>query len=234
MDVMLFGGGYLLVNQLLVLIVCGFSIYYFIALIIQFYLLLPILQKYKDIMMPISMIITIIAISLITYLIQTPGMQLPLIVYAGPFTTWFVFFMCGVYYSSSKINYSLVGAITVVIIGFILECIETYWINTKYGGGYGIKPSAFIYSFGVMMLVLSPTVKSAYKSNQFTAIIACIGKVSFGIYLIHCLVIKGLGSMLHVFGWGFSWIVVVIISSVLVMVARRMLPYKLNRYLGFS
>lgn len=227
-------GGYVLVNQLLVLIACGFSIYYFIALIIQFYLLLPIIQKYKDIMMPISMIITIIAISLITYLIQIQGMQLPLIVYAGPFATWFVFFMFGVYYSSSKINYSLAEAIMVVIIGFILECIETYWLNTKYGGGYGIKLSAFIYSFGVMMLVLSPTVKSSYKSNQFTAIIAYIGKVSFGIYLIHCLVIKMLGGILHVFGWSFSWLVVVIISSVLVMVARRILPYKLNRYLGFS
>lgn len=216
------------------MIVCGFSIYYFIALIIQFYLLLPILQKFKDIMMPISMIITMLTISLITYLTQTQGIQLPLIIYAGPFVTWFAFFMYGVYHSSTKTNYSLAVAITVVIIGFVLECIETFWLNTKYGGGCGIKPSAYVYSFGVIMLFLSPKVKSSYKSNRVTSIIAYIGKISFGIYLIHCFVINGLGGMLHVFGWGLSWIAVVIISSGLVIIARRILPYNLNRYLGFS
>ncbi len=228
------GGGYLFVKQIVMLFVCGFGIYYFIALIIQFYLLLPILQKHKNRMMPASMIISTISILLVTYLTQILGMQLPLIIYAGPFTTWFVFFMLGVYYSSSKIKYTVKQAIAVIIFGLALECVETYWLNTNYGGGYGIKLSAFIYSVGVVMLILSPKVKAAYKSSKLTSIIACIGNISFGVYLIHCLVIKGINYLLPTHSWALSWLLTVILTSIVVAAARKILPHGLNKYLGFS
>lgn len=227
-------GGYLPVKQIVVLFMCGFSIYYFIALIIQFYILLPMLQKYKNIMMPLSIVISILTISLITYLSAIQGMQLPLIIYAGPFITWFVFFMLGVYYSSSKINYTVKQAIAVVIFGFGLECIETYWLNTNYGGGYGIKLSAFIYSIGIVMLILSPKVKAAYKSNKITSIVAYIGNISFGLYLIHCFVIMGVNYLLPTHIWVLSWMLVVILTSMLIASARKILPHRLNKYLGFS
>lgn len=228
------GEGYLPVKQIVMLFMCGFSIYYFIALIIQFYILLPMLQKYKNIMMPLSIVISILTISLITYLSAIQGMQLPLIIYAGPFITWFVFFMLGVYYSSSKINYTVKQAIAVIIFGFGLECIETYWLNTNYGGGYGIKLSAFIYSIGIVMLILSPKVKAAYKSNKITSIVAYIGNISFGVYLIHCFIIMGVNYLLPTHSWVLSWLLTVILTSMLVASARKILPHRLNKYLGFS
>lgn len=224
----------MLVKQIVILLLCGSSIYYFIALIIQFYLLLPVLQKYKRIMMPASMIISTISILLVTYLTQIQGMQLPLIIYAGPFITWFVFFMLGVYYSSETINYTVKQAIAVIVFGFALECIETYWLNTNYGGGYGIKLSAFIYSIGVIMLILSPKVKAAYKSNKLTSIVAYIGNISFGVYLIHCFVIKGVNYLLPTHSWALSWLLAVILTSIVVTAARKILPHGLNKYLGFS
>ena len=225
--------GYMFVKQMVILLVCGFSIYYFIALIIQFYILLPILQKYKHIMMPLSIVVSTFSISLITYLSTIQDMHLPLIIYAGPFVTWFVFFMLGVYYSSSKINYTVKQAVAVMIIGFILECIETYWLNTSYGGGYGIKLSAFIYSFGVIMFILSPEVKSAYKSNKFTSIIANVGNISFGVYLTHCFVIKVVDNVLPIHSWALSWLLVVAITSMVIVAARKILPHGLNKRLGF-
>ena len=228
------GRGYLLVKQIITLFICGFSIYYFIALIIQFYILLPVLQKHKHIMMPLSIMISILSISLITYLSTIQGTQLPLIIYAGPFITWFVFFMLGVYYSSSKINYTLKQAIAVIIFGFILECIEAYWLNTNYGGGYGIKLSAFIYSIGVVMLIISPKAKAAYKSNKVTSLIAYIGNISFGVYLIHCFVIKGVNYVLPEHSWSLSWLLVVILTSIFVAATRKILPHRLNKYIGFS
>lgn len=226
------GGG--LIKQIVILLVCAFSIYYFIALIIQFYILLPVLQKYKNIMMPLSIVISILSISLITYLSKIQGMQLSLIIYAGPFVTWFVFFMLGVYYSSSKINYTIKQAVSIIVFGFALECIETYWLNTNYGGGYGIKISSFIYSIGVIMLIISPKAKTAYKSNKITSLIAYIGNVSFGVYLIHCFVIKGVNYILPEYNWALSWLLVVIITSTVIIAARKILPHGLNKYLGFS
>lgn len=228
------GEGYFLVKQIVMLFACGFSIYYFIALIIQFYILLPMLQKYKNIMMPLSIVISILTISLITYLSAIQGMQLPLIIYAGPFITWFVFFMLGVYYSSERINYTVKQVIAVIVFGFGLECIETYWLNTNYGGGYGIKLSAFIYSIGVVMLILSPKVKTAYNSNKITSIIVYIGNISFGVYLIHCFVIKGVTYVLPEHSWVLSWLLAVILSLIVVAMARKILPHGLNKYLGFS
>lgn len=192
------------------------------------------LQKYRHTMMPISIAVSMLSILLITHLLSVQGVQMPLIVYAGPFTTWLVFFMLGVYYSSEKINYTVKQAIAVIIFGLVLECIETYWLNTNYGGGYGIKLSAFIYSIGVIMLILSPKVKTAYKSNKLTQIIAHIGNISFGIYLIHSFVITGINYLLPAHSWAFSWLLVVILTSVVVAIARKILPVGLNKYLGFS
>ena len=182
-------------------------------------------------MMPISIAVSMLSILLITYLLSVQGVQMPLIVYAGPFTTWFVFFMLGVYYSSEKINYTVKQAIAVIIFGLVLECVETYWLNTNYGGGYGIKLSAFIYSVGVIMLILSPKVKVAYKSNKLTSIIAYIGNISFGVYLTHCFVIKGVNYLCSPYhSWILSWLLVVIITSIIVVIARKILPHKLNKY----
>lgn len=184
--------------------------------------------------MPVSLIISTISILLVTYLTSIQGLQLPLIIYAGPFTTWFVFFMLGVYYSSSKIKYTVKQAIAVIISGLALECVETYWINTNYGGGYGIKLSAFIYSVGVVMLILSPKVKAAYKSSKLTSIIAYIGNISFGVYLIHCFVIMCVNYLLPINNWALSWLLVVVITSIVIIAARKILPHGLNKYLGFS
>ncbi len=222
-----------LVKQLGTLFVCGYSIYYFIALIVQYYLLLPILQNNKTLMLPISIVLSISSILVITYTRSVLGIELPLIVYAGPFTTWFVFFMIGVYYATSPINYTLKQSMALIVIGLILECIETYYLNINYGGGYGIKLSAFIYSIGVVMLILSPKVRNVYKSNKLTSIIAYIGKISFGIYLIHCFVIKVVNFVLPIKVWVISWLMVIIITSIVIMTSRKFIPQKINRYLGF-
>ena len=190
------------------------------------------LQKYKCIMMPLSIVASIFSISVITYLF-VQGVRLPLIIYAGSFVVWFVFFMFGVYYSSSKINYTVKHAILITIFGFVLECIETYWLNTNYGSGYGIKLSSFIYSIGIIMLILSPKAKFAYKSNKFTSIIAYLGNISFGVYLIHLFVKMGVDYFLPIHSWALSWLLVVIITSIIIVAARRILPRGLNYYLGF-
>lgn len=73
------------------LFVCGFSIYYFIALIFQCYALSPLLKKVKLGGVIISGIITSITISIVTYLMQIKMYNIPLIVYGGPIITWVVF-----------------------------------------------------------------------------------------------------------------------------------------------
>lgn len=229
---MIIGGGSV-VNELVRMFVCGYSIYYFIALIIQYYLLLPLLQKYSKIMLICSGIISVVSIIIIKYLTSIKGLQLPLILYAGPFVTWFVFYMLGVFYSKYDREYSLKSVLWLIIIGFVLECLETYFLNTNYGGGVGIKLSSFIYSCGIILLVLSPKIQALYKDNHFTSSIAYVGKISFGLYLTHCYVIRVVRAICPISSWFISFCVVSILTILLVMLSRKILPQSINKYIGF-
>lgn len=226
-------GGKDIVYGLVMLLICGYSIYYFIALIIQYYLLLPLLQKYPRTMLISSVIISTISIVVVTYLSSVKGLQLPLILYAGPFVTWFVFYMLGVYYSKHDRDYSMKGVLCLVFIGFILECVETYYLNINYGGGAGIKLSSFIYSYGIILLVLCPKAQALYKDNHFTSSIAYIGKISFGLYLIHCYVITVLKAISPISSWFISFGVVTFLTILLVMLFRKIFPLYINKYIGF-
>lgn len=216
------------------LLTCSYGIYYFIALIIQYYLLLPVLQKYYKTMMPLSVIASLGSIILITIVTKFYGIGLPLIVYAGPFPVWIVFFMIGVYYSLSDKSPSLKLSLTLVFFGLVLSYAETYWLNTTFGGGYGIKLSAFIYSIGAVCLSLSPKIKELYKSNIATNLIANIGRISFGIYLIHIFVISAVRNIMHIYSWSLLWLTTILISCAIILIAKQVLPEKFNYYLGFN
>ena len=80
---------------------CGYSVYYFIAVIMQCYLLLWILQKYLS-----TKIIIILFVSgclwwtINTYIIGLHmGQSLPLMLYAGNFIPWGIFFVLGMFFS---------------------------------------------------------------------------------------------------------------------------------------
>jgi surface polysaccharide O-acyltransferase-like enzyme len=219
-------------NQLVLLFVCGYSIYYFVALIVQYYILLPFLQSHKKIWLIVAIIISTISIVAIKYIMSVKGISLPLILYAGPFTTWFVFYMLGVYYSDKEIVFSLRNIILFVCIGFVLECLETYWLLQNYDSGFGIKLSSFIFSFGIILLVLHPKTQSLIKI-RYTSLIVYIGKISFGIYLTHCYIITLLKVILPFESWILSWLLVVLITMIIIMLSRKILPSWINRYLGF-
>ena len=215
--------------QLGYMIICGFSIYYFIALVIQYYILLPFLQKHLKRNLIISMISSAVTISIITFFFQVKEMSLPLIFYAGSFLVWFAFYMLGVYYSCIPRNYSLKTSITIVLLGLLLELIE-YTIL----GGVGIKLSAFIYSFGIVLFILHPRVEASYKENTYTKIIVYVGKISFAIYLIHCYIISILRKLFVFDSWFLSWLLVSLITIFIIAIVRGTLPQKVNKYIGFS
>ena len=120
-----------------------------------------------------------------------------------------------------------------LIIGLVLSITETYFLNINYGGGFGIKPSSFIYSLGVIMFLLTPMIKEGYKNNKFNSVISYVGGLSFGIYLIHYFIIDIGDRLLPFNSWSVSWIIVMIFSSLVVIVVRAVFPRNISKYLGF-
>lgn len=222
-----------LLKNILVFLLCGYSIYYFIALIIQCYLLLPFIQKkmLNYAMGGVILILSLICVAVISY---TSITRFPLIVFAGPVIVWLIFFWIGVFLSRSERNYKIGWIFVGVFISFALMLIETKFRHEATGGGYGIKPSSFIFSFLMILLLFSKRIEHKYvKDNVINKALIVVGDYSFSIYLIHCFVITIVFHFVTISNWIVRWTIVVAITMLFICLVRKVLPNKCLRIIGF-
>lgn len=156
------------------LLIGGFSVYYFIVLIIQYYILLPSLQSLSNIigsgkMVLYSSLIFLICMVALFILTKVLDYSFPLVAYA-----------------ENKIKISRNKLLILTFLGLIISIFETY-LTISYTGrftGLGIKTGAFIYSFTVILFLFSLDTNKSFNSTLWRGIVY-IGNISFGIYLIH-------------------------------------------------
>ena len=133
------------------LLICGYSIYYFVAVTIQMYLLLPLLKNraFKDFhngSILVSALISFLTIIIVTYVNIIQGMHLPLILYAGTAFLWIIFFILGCKLSTTSRKHSLYLSFFLALAGLIISYYESAYLMHNYRGGVGIKPSSFLFS----------------------------------------------------------------------------------------
>lgn len=222
-------------KPLVSLFACGFSIYYFIALIIQYYILLPLFVKFKKSGIGVILTFVISAISIIevTYLMKVCDLNLPLLIYAGPFPLWIVFFFMGVFFSNCKRDYGIFLPIIVTIVGLVSQIVEyDYWLEMG-KVALGIKLSSFIFSFGVIWLLFSEKMETMYTDNLIIRCVNWIGSISFGVYLLHCYLIIVANRLFPGIGWIEKWTLVLSMTILLIWIARSIFPKFSVKYLGF-
>lgn len=213
---------------------CGFSVYYFIALIVQYYLLIPILtriNKWGGVIF--CAVISILSIIFVTYLQKVEGYSLPLLIYAGPFPLWILFFFMGIYFASSDRNYSLTWPILLTVFGFCFQVVEyIYWFD-KGQNALGIKLSSFIFSAGIIWLLFSRKIENRYIDNLFFNAMSWIGGISFGIYLLHCYIIIAVSRLLPSINWIENWTIVLSLTILVIWCVKSIIPNFSKKYLGF-
>lgn len=221
--------------HLVLLISCGYSVYYFIALIIQLYLLAPFLIRNNNwIGIMASAVVSGTAIMLVSYMLHIEGKSFPLLIYAGPFFLWIIFFMMGIWYSKHNRSYNLIPAWIMTVLGYLCSILESIHYLSLNGNGVGIKLSSFIYSAGIIMILFSLNTEKRYRENRFTRQILYIGEVSFGIYFIHMYVYTILQQLTGTTDWIIGWSVTLIISCLCIAITKKFLPAKFSKkYLGF-
>jgi len=223
-------------SSILLLFICGYSIYYFVALIIQYYLLLPFLQKIDTSkLLGLACCISVIFIVLVTYLLHFRHLQIPLIVFAGPFPLWIAFFCEGIFIGKNGRDYKLWPIVILAIISLIFAVVEARYLYSLDGGGIGVKLSSFFFSFfAVLLFFSSKTEKMFMKLGRVYKLFTWIGGLSFGIYLCHCYFVTGLGSIslptfLNI--WIVKWGVILFSSALIVAMGKKFFPWSV-KYLG--
>ncbi len=173
---------------------------YFIFLIIQYYLLLPILKKMANRKgLIVSMIISLLSCILIFYFRHFTDFNLPLVVYGGFFPTYLVFFVLGLYLRNNKVKYTTQKLIPFIVAFFILSCIETYLLYLKFNdirnAVNGEKIGSFLYAIAFVMLFFRNVKLRNLPMMTYT------GEISFGIYLSHIVILGRVAPSILVRLW---------------------------------
>ncbi len=217
--------------------------YYFIALIVQYYLLLPILKylaNFKGLVA--SVIVSCIAIFLIFYIRYFSASDLPLIMYAGNFLTWLVFFVFGLYLGSgNKIIISNKNLFIGVVCFYFFSILESYflteWFNQPKDAVTAIKFSSFSYSLALIAYLFKN--QGIIHSN----LLQKVGSYSFGIYLTHMFTLNLEQRALHKFLPNLDQVlllhqvaltaVVVLTCMIFIYLVNRLVTNKISMLIGF-
>lgn len=163
---------------------------------------------------------------------QVCGYSFPLLYYAGHADLWIIFFVIGIALRKSSRQYSLKFMVIATFVAFLLQILESYFLQSFNGGGYGIKLSSFLFSLFLILCLFHPTMVSSYSEKSKVAkLIRVIGDCSFGIYLVHCLII--MAYRILVLPDELTFLIVLPVSFIFVYSSRKLLPKSINQYLGF-
>ncbi len=143
------------------------EIFYYVFLIIQFYVFLPLLKKMANVKgLIIATLVSFTSCLVLIFSKLFLKIEIPLIMYAGNFVTWIMFFILGMYLKNYKININNTILIILIILSLILEMIETKihydLLNNINEAITAVKLSSFIYS-GLVVVLLSGKKSDKYQ-----------------------------------------------------------------------
>ncbi len=224
-----------LLKSLFKLFFGGYSVYYFVALIVQFYILLPLFKRFKLFRNIIVMgFISLLWVFIYTYFIQFKH-PLPLLLYGGPILCFIVYFSLGasMQLDNKKSSVNICLVLFGIGVSLCASCAESYFIMEKTNSlsGSGLKPSAVLFSIFICSLLYSDFCSGKYLSNKITKFFSDLGRYSYGIYLLHMYCIQLINKFLknYFIGGGLLyWIIytliVLLISYAVLYIVKGLMP----------
>lgn len=213
-----------------------FGPYYFIVLIMQLYILLPVIKRLSfnpKVGGVFLLVINMLSVLALIYVINNE--KLTPVLYVGPFLYWIIFFYIGVCFSERNRNYSLIWPLMLILAGFVAQVFETKYLISCGHIGVGIKLSSWVYSAGVILLLFSSKMEQLItKSGWFYQILVKIGGISFGVYLTHVYFLIIENTLLHTSNWIVSFIATALMTILFVLGLKALLPARYRRVLGLN
>ena len=118
----------------------------------------------------------------------------------------------------------------------LLSYLESKYYISIGSGGAGIKPSSFLYSFGIIAIAFSSKLENLLQGKtSVERMLNYIGRISFGIYLIHCYFIlifrENLPNQWNEMPWILKHLLVLLLSIVIIQIFRK-ISKKLSAKIG--
>lgn len=225
-------------TQFLMTLLGGMSIFYFIPLIIQCYILTPVLKNINKLGGGVSLAITIIGIMIFTYIQHIACMNVHILFSGSPFFLWLIFYTLGIMKAQNRIwNLNLKWIVCGILISFLLS----YWesnILSQFGHiVHGIKPTSHLYSFFILLLLFSEEIRTFVAEIERTSIVkflSWIGRISYFIYLTHTLMLFVLRHYISEWNWSLLVIVGTAFSIGFVLLVQKTVPVRYQLYLGLK
>lgn len=219
--------------------------FYFIILIIQYYVLQPLIVKLgrSTFLAMLSIGISLIMV-LVTFEVKKV-IDIPFIIQAGNPIIWLMFPVIGAWSRFNNITLSLkyLGCLSLLALG--LSIYESYEMMPHYGSYIlsvtAIKSSSFIYSIFVILFLIKFS-KERLLNLSDNAFLVRIGKVSFGIYFMHMIVLSlssavflkmGLNFFNNVFFQLTFCFFILLVCYVVCKITSRFVPNLSMKYLGY-
>lgn len=220
----------------------AFAPYYFIILIIQFYLLHPLIVKAVESKWGGKILIIINVFSFVLFNYIGIRYNLPFVFLVGPFVYWVTFYYLGVYFSSHNRFYSLKWPLILIVLGAISQLASCYYMMSpslsfkeNVFAGWLYSVSAWTYELGAVLLLFSNKAENVYnKHANVLRFIRSVGIYAFGIYLIHVHVRMLVEEYTAINIWIEKWIVISLATIAIVWILSSILPPRAQKNLGLK
>lgn len=216
--------------------------FYYIFVYIQLVLITPLLKplfnsKYKYFGLFVSPIASILMLYMPCILFHHWSFWT-----THPCFIWFSFYYLGLLISNNKIEIKLDSLKWCYYLGLICLQMSEGYIIYKLGGSFRssgtlIKITSLLTSTYACLLGYKYIINSNYTNNLINKVLVDVGNYSFGIYLLHMLVLNSLSTFrvlrYNAIPFPFYSVCIILITYVIVLITSKVCGKKLSKYLGF-
>lgn len=232
------------VSAILKIFSCSYGVYYFVAVIIQCYLFLWFLQnKLSKLLLIVLFVVGLFWWLFYVYFLGLYlGKSLPLIVYAGNFVPWGLFFVLGMFFAKNNSSIPLSKIVMGIVFFAVASFVESMFLMEKTSSLSGVGQKGSVFCLNVFLCFLafhkeSQKILSLFKETRIYLIVCSLGKYSFGIYLVHLFILPFVERVdCFAFNpfvkWIFDSLLLILCCFVLLVVCKYLFPKTSRLLLG--